>query len=143
MLLTCSPTELPVTWVMDELMVYICPSITQQAGPHKQIHLLSAHLGVTTTVLLLQDRGAPSVSPQCRGSSLTQDRKSLHYVCWRGKGGFCTAEKGLQLPGNPWPFQLMGLQREETLLLRSCHALLFWGPQYNIRSSAKMHEPSP
>lgn len=95
-LLTCSPTELPVTCVMDELMVHICPSTTQQAGPHKQIHLLSAHLGVTTTVLPLQDRGAPSVSPQRRGSFLTQDRKSLPYVCWRGKGGFCTAGKGLQ-----------------------------------------------
>ena len=90
-------------------------------------------------MLLLHDTGALTDS-QCRGSFLTQDRKSLQYDCWRGKGGFPTAGEGLQWPGNPWPFQLMGLQRGETLLLWSCHALAFLGPQYNIRSSGKMHD---
>lgn len=82
-------TELPVTCVMDELMVYTCLSTSQQAGPQKQIHLLSAHLGATTTVLLLQDTGAPSVSPQRILSNLGQEITTILLLERQGQLPHC------------------------------------------------------
>ena len=94
-LLTCNSTlsyQWPVWW-MSWWSTFVCLHHNRQGLKNRYTCWVHA-LGPQPQCCFSRTQEPPQFLP--RGSFLTQDRKSLQYDCWRGRGSFHTAGEGLQ-----------------------------------------------